>query len=94
MKQIFTIFREFTPVSGERLTNELTAYLTGFFASSTEAMNARGQVRNTGYSDAFIVAYCDGKRIPYQVALNYENTYPELSQLQSCKQTQQRACSR
>jgi hypothetical protein len=65
-------FREFTPVSGERLTNELTAYLTGFFASSTEAMNARGQVRNTGYSDAFIVAYCDGKRIPYQVALNYE----------------------
>jgi hypothetical protein len=65
-------FREFTPVSGERLTNELTAYLTGFFASSTEAMNARGQVRSTGYSDAFIVAYCDGKRIPYQVALNYE----------------------
>jgi len=65
-------FREFTPVSGERLTNELTAYLTGFFASSTEAINARGQVRNTGYSDAFIVAYCDGKRIPYQVALNYE----------------------
>ena len=65
-------FREFTPVSGERLTNELTAYLTGFFVSSTEAINARGQVRNTGYSDAFIVAYCDGKRIPYQVALNYE----------------------
>ena len=65
-------FREFTPVSGERLTNELTAYLTGFFASSIEAINARGQVRNTGYSDAFIVAYCDGKRIPYKVALNYE----------------------
>ena len=40
-------FREFTPVSGERLTNELTAYLTGFFVSSTEAINARGQVRNT-----------------------------------------------
>ncbi|MFM7769622.1 MAG: hypothetical protein ACKO8Q_03620, partial [Bacteroidota bacterium] len=65
-------FREFTPVTGERLTNDLTAYLTGFFASSKDAISAKAQVRNTGYTDAFIVAYCDGKRIPYQVALNYE----------------------
>jgi hypothetical protein len=65
-------FREFSPVSGERLTDELTAYLTGFFVNSVQANEARGQVRGLGYSDAFVVAYCDGKRIPIKQALEYE----------------------
>ena len=65
-------FREFSPVSGERLTNELTAYLTGFFVNSLQANEARKQVRGLGYTDAFIVAYCDGKRIPIKQALEYE----------------------
>lgn len=65
-------FREFSPVSGERLTDELTAYLTGFFVNSAQANDARGQVRGLGYSDAFIVAYCDGKRITLKQALEYE----------------------
>ncbi len=65
-------FREFSPVSGERLTDELTAYLTGFFVNSMKANEARGQVRGLGYTDAFVVAYCDGKRIPIKQALEYE----------------------
>jgi len=65
-------FREFSPVSGERLTDELTAYLTGFFVNSVQANDARGQVRGLGYTDAFVVAYCDGKRIPIKQALEYE----------------------
>ena len=65
-------FREFSPVSGERLTDELTAYLTGFFVNSAQANDARGQVRGLGYTDAFIVAYCDGKRITLKQALEYE----------------------
>jgi hypothetical protein len=65
-------FREFSPVSGERLTDELTAYLTGVFVNSVQANEARGQVRGLGYSDAFVVAYCDGKRIPIKQALEYE----------------------
>jgi hypothetical protein len=65
-------FREFSPVSGERLTDELTAYLTGFFVNSAQANDARGQVRGLGYSDAFVVAYCDGKRITLKQALEYE----------------------
>ena len=65
-------FREFSPVSGERLTDELTAYLTGFFVNSAQANEARGQVRGLGYSDAFVVAYCDGKRITLKQALEYE----------------------
>jgi hypothetical protein len=65
-------FREFSPVSGERLTEELTAYLTGFFVNSVQANDARGQVQGLGYTDAFVVAYCDGKRIPIKQALEYE----------------------
>ena len=65
-------FREFSPVSGERLTDELTAYLTGFFVNSTQANDAKGQVRGLGYTDAFVVAYCDGKRITLKQALEYE----------------------
>ena len=65
-------FREFSPVSGEKLTNNLTAYLVGFFVDSKEAKTARTLIRQTGYQDAFIVAYCDGKRIPYNLAIQYE----------------------
>ncbi len=65
-------FREFSPVSGEKLTNNLTAYLVGFFVDSKAAKTARTLIRQTGYQDAFIVAYCDGKRIPYNLAIQYE----------------------
>jgi hypothetical protein len=65
-------FREFSPVSGEKLTNNLTAYLVGFFVDSKVAKTARTLIRQTGYQDAFIVAYCDGKRIPYNLAIQYE----------------------
>jgi len=65
-------FREFSPVSGEKLTNNLTAYLVGYFVDSKAAKNARTLIRQTGYQDAFIVAYCDGKRIPFNLAIQYE----------------------
>jgi hypothetical protein len=58
-------FRDFAPVSGEVLKNGLTCYLAGYFNSSKSAISARKQIRSLGYVDAFIVAYCDGKRISF-----------------------------
>jgi hypothetical protein len=56
-------FREFSPVSGEILTNGLTVYLAGYFNNTASALTARKEIRKIGYADAFVVAYCDGKRI-------------------------------
>ena len=65
-------FREFSPVSGEVIPNGLTCYLAGFFGEIAKAVNAKGQIRKLGYNDAFIVAYCDGKRISIAQARQYE----------------------
>jgi hypothetical protein len=59
------LFREFGPVSGELLTNGLTCYLAGYFNGSQDALEARTMIRGIGYADAFIVAYCDGKRMTF-----------------------------
>ena len=59
------LFREFGPVSGEVLTNGLTCYLAGYFNGSVDAVDARTMIRRLGYADAFIVAYCDGKRMSF-----------------------------
>jgi hypothetical protein len=59
------LFREFGPVSGELLPNGLTCYLAGYFNGTRDALDARTMIRRFGYADAFIVAYCDGKRITY-----------------------------
>jgi hypothetical protein len=65
-------FRGFSPVSGEVIANGLTCYLAGFFGEINKAVNAKGQIRKMGYNDAFIVAYCDGKRITIAQARQYE----------------------
>jgi hypothetical protein len=59
------LFREFGPVSGEVLTNGLTCYLAGYFNGSGDAVEAKTMIRGLGYADAFIVAYCDGKRMTF-----------------------------
>jgi len=66
------LFREFTPVNGEVIANGLTCYMAGYFNSSSSAMRARDDIRLLGYADAFIVAYCDGKRIPFGLGRAYE----------------------
>ncbi len=66
------LFREFTPVNGEVIPNGLTCYMAGYFNNSNTAIKARNDIRTLGYSDAFIVAYCDGKRIPFEQGQLYE----------------------
>jgi hypothetical protein len=57
------LFNKFNPVSGEKLNNGITRYLAGYFNNSTKVVEARDQIKQLGYADAFAVAYCDGKRI-------------------------------
>ena len=60
------LFKEFNPVSGEKIgKTNITRYMVGFFNNSADVVKARTQIRSLGYSDAFVVAYCDGKRIRF-----------------------------
>ncbi|NBV67759.1 MAG: hypothetical protein EBR74_04360 [Flavobacteriia bacterium] len=65
-------FREFSPVSGEKRPNGLTCYMAGYFVASNEAFVAQKNIRTAGYADAYLVAYCDGKRISIQEGLVLE----------------------
>jgi hypothetical protein len=68
-----TVFKEFNPVSGEKIEGTgITRYMAGFFNSSEDVVKARGDIRGLGYSDAFVVAYCDGKRITFGQARRLE----------------------
>jgi len=57
-------FNDFSPVTGEEVRPGLIRYVAGYFGGRGDASNARDQIRQLGYSDAFVVAYCDGERIP------------------------------
>lgn len=50
-----------------------TKYFTGSFPDFAKAQNAKDYLLSKGYSDAFIVAYYNGKRITIEEARNYEN---------------------
>ncbi len=67
------LFKEFNPVSGELIDGtNITRYMAGFFNSSETVIDAREQIRGLGYSDAFVVAYCDGQRIQFGEARRRE----------------------
>ncbi len=59
------VYREFTPVSGQTLDNGLIVYMAGYFNNSIAAVAAQKQIRSFGYSDAFIVAYCNDERLAF-----------------------------
>jgi hypothetical protein len=52
-----------TPVTGETVGNGMVRYTAGMFTEYGSADNAKAQVRDRGYRDAFVVAYMNGKRI-------------------------------
>ncbi|MGV9013373.1 MAG: hypothetical protein ACOH13_12340 [Flavobacteriales bacterium] len=65
-------FSDMTPVTGESVGNGLTRYAAGQFTTAQSAARAGEQVRSRGYSDAFVVAYLDGKRISLRDAIAAE----------------------
>ncbi|MCO4815179.1 MAG: hypothetical protein KC454_10730, partial [Flavobacteriales bacterium] len=67
------LYKEFSPVSGEKIAGtNVTRYMAGFFNSSDKVTQARSDIRGLGYSDAFVVAYCDGERISFGNARRLE----------------------
>jgi len=67
------LFKEFNPVSGEKIKGtNIIRYMAGFFNNSDLVVAARQQIRGLGYSDAFVVAYCDGERIAFGEAKRKE----------------------
>ena len=66
------VYREFTPVSGQKLNNGLIVYMAGYFNNSSDAVGAQKTIRSIGYSDAFIVAYCNDERLPFWKGKEYE----------------------
>ena len=68
------VYREFTPVSGQQLTNGLIVYMAGYFNNSSDAVSAQKSIRSIGYSDAFIVSYCNDERLPFWKGKEYERS--------------------
>ncbi len=56
-------FKGFAPIVGEVTPSGLTRYTAGLFKDFETANGAKDGIRAKGYSDAFVVAYLDGKRI-------------------------------
>ena len=57
------LFGDFAPVMAEELPNGITRYRAGIFKAYKGAIVARNEIRERGYSDAFVVAYINGERL-------------------------------
>jgi hypothetical protein len=66
-----------SPMTAEKLDNGITRYTVGIFYGIEDAKNARQQVRDLGYNDAFIVAFLNGNRISINQALNRIGENPQ-----------------
>ena len=56
-------FRGFAPIMAENAGKGITRYTAGLFKTFNMADEAKGSIRSIGYSDAFVVAFFNGKRI-------------------------------
>jgi WD40-like Beta Propeller Repeat len=64
------LYDQFAPMSGETTDNGMIRYSAGYFTSFGSADEMKGQIRRMGFSDAFVVAYKNGKRIPLYEAID------------------------
>lgn len=61
-------FKGFAPIVAEQGPNGITRYTAGYFKDFSVADNAKTDIRVLGYSDAFVVAFLNGKRINIEQA--------------------------
>jgi hypothetical protein len=64
------LFKGFAPLMGEKVGNGITRYTAGLFLEFNSADQAKADIRALGYSDAFVVAFRDGKRVNIAEARN------------------------
>ena len=72
-------FKEFAPVSAEQVGDGLIRYQVGYFTQFNTANDAKNQVRGIGYSDAFVVAFYEGKRISLAEARRLSENQPPVA---------------
>ncbi|MCC6838441.1 MAG: hypothetical protein IT234_07895, partial [Bacteroidia bacterium] len=63
------LFKGMTPITGETTPTGLTRYMAGLFKKFSTADKVKQEIRDLGYSDAFVVAFYNGKRISMSEAL-------------------------
>lgn len=63
------LFDEFAPIYGQSASNGIIRYTAGIFLTYENADQAKLDIRRMGYSDAFVVAFKNGKRIPLYEAM-------------------------
>lgn len=70
-KQIALASAQFKGVTevGEYFENGRFKYTSGFFKTPDEAAKRQNELRKSGFADAFVVAFHDGKRIPVNEAM-------------------------
>ncbi|WP_146194243.1 hypothetical protein [Brumimicrobium oceani] len=74
-------FNQFSPISGDNIGSGWIKYVVGLFGDREIAGDARDKIRALGYSDAFIVAYCDGERIPVYRAVELASSGACISEI-------------
>jgi len=57
------LFGPYAPIMGQKLDNGITRYRAGLFKKYNEAIQARNEIRQKGYSDAFVVVYVNGEKL-------------------------------
>ncbi|HCQ29253.1 MAG TPA: hypothetical protein DIU39_03140 [Flavobacteriales bacterium] len=60
------------PLSTEKIDNVYLRYMVGLFDKYNDASVAKKKIIAKGYTDAFIIAYLNGKRIPIADAVKME----------------------
>lgn len=65
------VFKGLSPVFSETFTGGVK-YFAGAFTIYKDAYNAKEYIKSMGLTDAFIVAYSDGKRVSVEDARNHE----------------------
>lgn len=58
------LFKGISPISGETTQNGFIRYTAGLFLKCETVENAKNEIKQLGYKDAFVVAFFNGKRIP------------------------------
>jgi hypothetical protein len=62
------------PISKEKIDKIYYRYVAGNFAKYEEAKNATKAIAKKGYSDSFVIAFIDGKKVSISEAISKEKT--------------------